>query len=573
MVWSVSRQWHDLDSVVKSSWELGFRQGTVTAPIAGAQADGSSSSGVSGASGSSGNPAWLDKTAASLDLLSGQRQELTRQWAKLQEQYQKLRLAIFDLAVTAGAIQDLQNLQGFQGFQDLKDALVEGIKITAQSFPEPSALTAWAESLEALASQVTVPAGSAGLGSGDQAPVSLADDPLASKITALAVLTRQLAEAALGQLTKEKQLQQQASELAKGPDLLGAADNSHWYLVGSGLAALTLVSLWLAWQLNRKAIKPLSQIRHWLETTANDVTNTAYLLSRSSRFLAKGASDNTKAVLDAISSLEELLNTAKRNSGHADQANDLMVKAKTHVGQAHASILLISAAMEEIKASGQASSQIIKTVEEIAFQTNILALNAAVEAARAGEAGLSFAVVADEVRNLANRSSEAAKNTTSLLASSITRIQEGAVLVEKAGESFEKLVAASEEAAELMDGISDDSQGQARDVQNVHQSIAMVDRVTQENAVEAAETENISNELNRQAELLNQTISHVSAVLTGTPSPPRKSLAATSAKPGPRQGLRELAKEGSVEPPAPKQNFGRTSQKELDKALPMDDDF
>ncbi|MDR2444249.1 MAG: methyl-accepting chemotaxis protein [Deltaproteobacteria bacterium] len=252
-----------------------------------------------------------------------------------------------------------------------------------------------------------------------------------------------------------------------------------------------------------------------------------------------------------------------------------MDKAKTYVDEAHVSMFHISTAMEAIKAAGHSSSQIIKTVEEIAFQTNILALNAAVEAARAGEAGLGFAVVADEVRNLANRSSEAAKNTSTILASSVTHINEGAALVKKAEESFEKLVATSDEAAELMNVITGDSQGQTRDIQAVHQSIAMVDKVTQENAAEAAEAENISNELNHQAQLLNQTISHVSGILTGSSIPPQAKKAPAKESSSSRPQLREVINQVQDEPikEAPKKIFGRASQKEMDKTLPMDDDF
>jgi methyl-accepting chemotaxis protein len=352
----------------------------------------------------------------------------------------------------------------------------------------------------------------------------------------------------------------------------GSARADYWFNVIVGAAFLIIISALLIWFLERTAIRPLSRIQSWLESSASGVTDTANSLSRSSGFLAKGASENTKAVTDAIGSLEILQSTARRNAGHSEKAKDLVVKAKSFVDEANLSMMQITAAMEEIRSSGQASSQIVKTVEEIALKTNILALNAAVEAARAGEAGLGFAVVADEVRNLANRSAEAAKNTTLLLASSITRINEGGSLVKKAEESFEKLVETTDEVSALMEGITQDSQGQSRDIQAVHQSIAMVDKVTQENAVEAAETANISAELNHQAYLLSQTIEQVASVLSGSAPPARPAKRGPGQQAAPTAKLRDLADEEAAWA-APKKTFGRTSQKELDKALPMDDDF
>jgi methyl-accepting chemotaxis protein len=379
--------------------------------------------------------------------------------------------------------------------------------------------------------------------------------------------------------------------LALRPSLLDRSDLSHGPMILVGLLVLMILSAFLVWLLNLTVIKPLSRIQDWLDQSARDVNKTAASLSRSSNSLAKGATENTKAVLDAISSLEVLLNTAKRNAGHAGQAKELMDRAKSHVDEAHASMLQISAAMEEIKNSGQASSQIVKSVEEIAFQTNILALNAAVEAARAGEAGVGFAVVADEVRNLANSTSAAAKSTTSILDSSHKRIIEGVNLVKKAEESFESLVAVSDEVARLMTGITDDSQSQAREIQDVHQSIALMDKVTQENSMEAAEAGNISNELNRQADLLNQTISHVAQVVTGQNQEtshrikPRakgygkdNSYAQKEVKAFKKKGSRSEGYVGQTmvvdqEKAVLKKSFSKTSKKDLEKALPMDDDF
>jgi methyl-accepting chemotaxis protein len=389
----------------------------------------------------------------------------------------------------------------------------------------------------------------------------------------MAALAASLAEAAQARSLALAELSGASAALSNVSAVLAVGHGGHGRRVLVGLLALLALSAGLVWLLDRAVIKPLKRIQVWLDQSAGDVTKTALSLSRSSRSLAKGASENTKAVLDAISSLEVLFSTAKRNAGHAGQAKELMDRAKSFVDEAHASMRQISAAMEEIKASGQASRQIVKTVDEIAFQTNILALNAAVEAARAGEAGLGFAVVADEVRNLANSSSAAARSTTSMLDSSLRLINEGASLVTKAEDSFESLVATSDEVAGLMTGITEASQSQAREIQDVHQSIALVDKVTQENSLEAADAGRISSELNRQADLLNQTISQVALVVSGQPIAQSQRPAREARATSKGVSFMDQVREEQVKEEQPKKAFAKPSKTDLDQALPMDDDF
>jgi methyl-accepting chemotaxis protein len=341
--------------------------------------------------------------------------------------------------------------------------------------------------------------------------------------------------------------------------------------------ALSLIQVALLW---RGAVRPLEGVMDYFRQGAQEINQTAGHLSRSSRLLAKGVSDNTAAVLEAISNLEEMTAMAKRNAGHSAQAKELMHQAKGHVLGANQVMGEISGAMEEIRSSGQSSSQIIKTVEEIAFQTNILALNAAVEAARAGEAGLGFAVVADEVRNLANRSAEAAKNTAVIIAGSMDRINQGTALAHKAEESFGQLVSAADQVDEIVGEIAQASQSQAQGIQNIHQSIALVDKVTQENAAGAGETRSLSLNLTDQAAVLGEALTAMTSILKGPSRPARRRLrrkrGATGGG-GPDQGdgfslddhIRTAPQ--PAPPPRPAANAGR--KQELEAAIPMDDDF
>ncbi|MDR2339364.1 MAG: methyl-accepting chemotaxis protein [Deltaproteobacteria bacterium] len=347
-------------------------------------------------------------------------------------------------------------------------------------------------------------------------------------------------------------------------------------------AALILLTALLAHLLIRSNITPLTKITMGLDSSAGKVVETSRKLSRSSAQLAKGAADNTQAVLTAISSLETLLSMAKRNASNADSCKDLMALVKECVSEANLYMMQIAEAMTEIRDSGKASTEIIKSVEEIAFQTNILSLNAAVEAARAGEAGVSFAVVADEVRNLANKSRDAAKNTTSMLASSITLISEGSLLVDKAKESFTRLVDASDKVGGIVDNIALASKSQTGDIQDIHQSIALMDKVTQENALEAAETENFSLALNNQAGILKGAVQRITSLLQGARASlpvarprvrrlPEKAVAQEEAA-EPQEAIEDMESIRREEESKPKSSF-KAKKQDLDQAFPMDDDF
>jgi methyl-accepting chemotaxis protein len=191
--------------------------------------------------------------------------------------------------------------------------------------------------------------------------------------------------------------------------------------------------------------------------------------------------------------------------------------------------------MHEIKASSDGIAKIIKTIDEIAFQTNILALNAAVEAARAGEAGMGFAVVAEEVRSLAQRSAAAAKETAAKIEDSIAKTAQGVEISAKVSKSLAEIVTKVRRVDELVAEVSTASGEQSQGVQQISTAVAQMDQIVQTNAAGAEESASASEELNAQALTLDATIADLVGLIEGqstrahaaqdAPAAPRKSPA------------------------------------------------
>jgi methyl-accepting chemotaxis protein len=173
------------------------------------------------------------------------------------------------------------------------------------------------------------------------------------------------------------------------------------------------------------------------------------------------------------------------------------------------------ASMTHIQESSQKVSKIIRTIDEIAFQTNILALNAAVEAARAGEAGMGFAVVAEEVRNLAQRSALAAKDTSALIEESIANAQQGDRHVRAVAEAFATISTSVTQAKKLVDDVSGASRQQTQGIDQVSKAIGQLEHLTQSTAANSEECAAASEELNAQAEVTMSVVARLQAFVGG----------------------------------------------------------
>jgi methyl-accepting chemotaxis protein len=204
-------------------------------------------------------------------------------------------------------------------------------------------------------------------------------------------------------------------------------------------------------------------------------------IATTSTSLSDGASSQAAALEETSSSLAEISAMVQQNSDNAGHADSLVATAQGKVTTVQTAINDLTLSMTAITTSSQEIRKIIGTIDQIAFQTNLLALNAAVEAARAGEAGAGFAVVADEVRNLAQRSAEAAKNTATLIGSTVERIETGNRITQETSRQFSEVREDIANAGTLITEISQGSREQALGVEQVSSAILEINRVTQDN--------------------------------------------------------------------------------------------
>lgn len=255
-----------------------------------------------------------------------------------------------------------------------------------------------------------------------------------------------------------------------------------------------------------------------LEHCSRETFNASRQVSFNSEALARDSSGQAAYLEETSSSLEEVNTMAEKNAENAESAKRLAGEARVAAESGAESMQDMIVAMHDIQASSSNIAKIIKTIDEIAFQTNILALNAAVEAARAGESGAGFAVVADEVRSLAHRSAEAASITAKKIKDSVEKSERGVELNERVARNLQTIVDHTQQMDELVAQISDASIEQNRGVGLIQKSITSMDTVTQRNAAGAQETASSSNVLLDQSKTMQAAIADLVSVVNGSDS-------------------------------------------------------
>ena len=248
---------------------------------------------------------------------------------------------------------------------------------------------------------------------------------------------------------------------------------------------VVLIGLALASTITRSLATILRRLADSLDDGSKQVASASSEVSSASQSLAEGSSEQAASLEETSSSLEEMSSMVKRTADNAQHAKDLASETRSAADAGAIDMKAMSQAMSDIKSSSDSIAKIIKTIDEIAFQTNILAINAAVEAARAGEAGMGFAVVADEVRALAQRCAAAAKETTSQIEDSISKSAQGVQISAKVEESLEAIVAKARQVDDLVAEIATASKEQSQGISQVNMAVTEMDKVTQSNAANA----------------------------------------------------------------------------------------
>jgi methyl-accepting chemotaxis protein len=286
-------------------------------------------------------------------------------------------------------------------------------------------------------------------------------------------------------------------------------------LLGLASVVFTAVILILVILNARRVRKALNKlVKHLTDCTAQ-VGTAAEQVSGSSQSLAEGSSEQAASVEETGASLEELSSMTKRNAENAQQANDLAREARAAADKGAGDMTKMNTAMQAIKTSSDDIAKIIKTIDEIAFQTNILALNAAVEAARAGEAGMGFAVVADEVRNLAQRSAQAAKETAVKIEGAIHNTAQGVQISAQVAEALNAIVVKARQVDELAGEVASASRKQTQGITQITAAVGQMDKVTQSNAANAEESAAAAQELNAQAEVMKEAVGELIKLVGG----------------------------------------------------------
>ena len=277
------------------------------------------------------------------------------------------------------------------------------------------------------------------------------------------------------------------------------------------LAITVLIATLLILLINRKLTFIVGKVRG----SAAEIARTAAEVSKGSQALAQDSSEEAATVERTSSSCEEVASLARENAQGAQSMANHITHSEKNALAASSALESMFSAMHTVAVSNEKVSKIIRVIDEIAFQTNILALNAAVEAARAGEAGMSFAVVADEVRNLAQRSAEAAKETSELITESIARSQATGVHLSAVHSAMGTLTGDSTQIKAMARTVTDRSEQQTEGIEHISHAIAQVSLLTQHVATAAEESAGAASRLSAQTEAMERIADELSEFVYG----------------------------------------------------------
>ena len=295
----------------------------------------------------------------------------------------------------------------------------------------------------------------------------------------------------------------------------------NFLFVGIGVSILLLNVV--GWIVAKSIPRSFMLLIDRLAIGAAQIESASGHIASSSESLASSTTEQAASLEETSASLEEIASMTKNNAENSREAKDLTGAMREVADTGASDMDKMAHAMAAIKESSNNIAKIIKTIDEIAFQTNILALNAAVEAARAGEAGMGFAVVAEEVRNLALRSASAARETAEKIEDSIQKSSAGVQINAKVSQSLADIVSKARQADELVAQISIASNEQSQGIDQINSSVSQMDAMTQNNAAGAEESANVSADLRTQSTQLTQLVQELQTLVGGKSSSAKRS--------------------------------------------------
>lgn len=351
---------------------------------------------------------------------------------------------------------------------------------------------------------------SGGAGTGQPASVAQPADPVAADADELMYgMAKKVLESAedLAASLRGKALQAagETGANASGGGIIALLAMGFTILLGTGVA-VSITSI---------TSRQLRIVAGGINDISGQMGSFSRQISSASQQLLEGATDQAASLKETVTSLEEISAMTSQNSGSAGEADSMMTETARAVEQAQKAIASLTKAMQEISLASDQMAKIIKTIDEVAFQTNLLALNAAVEAARAGEAGTGFAVVAEEVRNLAMRAADAARSTAILIKDTAKKIASGSELASRTDHAFQDVASRSQKVKDLITEIAAASHEQTQGIGQMGKAVAEMDKTMQANFNSVYETASASEELNAQAESLNDMANQLMAIIGG----------------------------------------------------------